>query len=86
MEFSYDLENMTAGLLQDMENTVVREKEAVIQKLQVWEEHMSEMNGSEKRLNFTNEFKPYGLLDRFYRRMEQGEPIDLKNVLRELLM
>ena len=56
MEFSYDLENMTAGLLQDMENTVVKEKEAVINQLQVWEEHMREMNGNEKRLNFTNEY------------------------------
>ena len=40
MEFSYDLENMTAGLLQDMEDTVVKEKEAVIQQLSVWEEHV----------------------------------------------
>ena len=48
MEFSYDLNNMTSGLLVDMEDTVVKEKEAVMQQLSVWEEHMREMNGSEK--------------------------------------
>ena len=37
-------------------------------------------------MNFAGEFKPYGLLDRFYRQLERGEPVDLKNVLRELLM
>ena len=86
VEFSYDLDNMTSGLLADMEDTVVKEKEAVMQQLSVWEEHMREMNGSEKQMNFAGEFKPYGLLDRFYRQLERGEPVDLKNVLRELLM
>ena len=52
VEFSYDLDAMTAGLLQDMESTIVKKKEVVMEQLSVWEEHIREMNGSEKKLNF----------------------------------
>ena len=47
---------------------------------------MQHHNGSQKNLNYVDEFKPDGLLDGFYRRTEKGEAIDLKNVLVELLM
>ena len=44
------------------------------------------MGASTLKANITDEFKANGLLDRFYKRVEKGEFIDLKNVLRELLM
>ena len=47
---------------------------------------MRQSRGIEAPLNYADEFKPYGLLDRFYMIMEKGHPIDLRNVLRELLM
>ena len=47
---------------------------------------MRESRGIEAPLNYADEFKTYGLLDRFYTLMKNGHPIDLRNVLRELLM
>ena len=45
-----------------------------------------ENSGSERILNYADEFKPGGLLDRFYRRLDAGDVIDLRSLLRELLM
>ena len=44
------------------------------------------MSGSDKPLNYAKEFVNFGLLDRFYRRIEAGQMIDLRNLLAELLM
>lgn len=52
----------------------------------MWEDEVRNFRGYDKPLNYVGEFKQYGLLDRFFRRMEAGEAIDLRNVLRELLM
>ena len=52
----------------------------------MWEDEVRNFRGYDKPLNYVGEFKHYGLLDRFFRRMEAGEAIDLRNVLRELLM
>ena len=69
-----------------MQNTMVREQEVVLQQLRLWEDQMRQSRGIEAPLNYADEFKPYGLLDRFYMLIKQDHPIDLRNVLRELLM
>ena len=47
---------------------------------------MQRVTGRDARLNYKDEFKDFGLLDRFYRRIKAEQPVDLNNMLAELLM
>lgn len=42
--------------------------------------------GTNSRYKFEDEFKNYGLLDHFLRKLEKGKTIDMNNMLAELLM
>ena len=44
------------------------------------------MLDTNKRYAFIEEFKPFGLLDKFLRKIEQGQSIDLAHMLTELMM
>ena len=37
-------------------------------------------------LDYAGEFKEGGLLERFYRTLEEGKPVDMQKLLRELLV
>ena len=47
---------------------------------------MRTLRGDDRSLNYAAEFKEHGLLDRFYKRLTAGHYIDMRNVLRELIM
>ena len=55
-------------------------------QLKLWDDQVRRLRGNDKPLNYAEEFVNFGLLDRFYRRVEAGNAIDMKNVLRELLI
>ena len=86
MDFSIDLDQITSQFIGDQQDTLIRDKEAIIHQLRLWEDQVQTFRGNDKPLKYVDEFKEYGLLDRFYRRMNAGGSIDLRNVLRELLM
>jgi len=57
-----------------------------MQKLREWSDQAAHALGRNKEYAFENEFKPFGLLDRFEAKANSGETIDLVNLLCELLM
>ena len=47
---------------------------------------MKSMLGQDKKLNYADELKAFGILDGFHRKLEKGQVVDLGNVLHELLI
>lgn len=64
----------------------MKDREDVIKQLNDWEEYLRVHRNSDKPLKFADELKPYGLLDKFDSKLKAGQSVNLKNVLRELLM
>lgn len=64
----------------------MHEKRDIEKKLNEWSEDAPRNLGTDKRYVFLNEFKPNGLLDEFYRQMEDGKTINMFNLLHQLLM
>jgi len=59
----------------------MHEKRDIEKKLNEWSEDAPRNLGTDKRYVFLNEFKPNGLLDEFYRQMEDGKTINMFNLL-----
>lgn len=72
VDFSVDLESITSQFISNKQDTLMREKEPVIHQLRLWEDQVRAFRGNDRPLNYADEFKNYGLLDRFYKRLEAG--------------
>lgn len=72
IDFSIDLNSITNQFVSEQQETIVREKEPVLHQLRLWEDQVRSFRGNDKPLNYVDEFKNFGLLDRFYLRMEAG--------------
>ena len=81
-----DIAGLTQGFEIDPNQQFVRDKDTVITQLRNWEQVARDLYGNDRPLNYVEEFKQYCLLDRFVMKLERGEPIDLRNMLSELLM
>ena len=77
---------MVQDFVSDESNPTARTEEEVLHQLRLWEDQMRRVTGRDAQLNYKDEFKDFGLLDRFYRRIKAEQPIDLSNMLNELLM
>ena len=70
MDFNIDLDEMVQGFVQEDFNPLVRTEEEIMRQLTLWEDQMQSVTGRDARLNYKDEFKDFGLLDRFYRRIK----------------
>jgi len=86
VDFNIDVAGMMREFHFSAQERVVSDQSTVEAALRDWQEKIRQSRNSDKPLNYLQEFKPYGLLERFFRQVEKGEAIDLVNVMRELLM
>lgn len=64
----------------------MRDQDLIQLKLREWSAKAKQEFGSYNRFSFENEFKQFGLLDRFVLALEQGKAVDLHSMLSDLLM
>lgn len=86
IDVSFDLESLMHAFTLSHNDRLVRDRSTIVEQLNLWENEMRTHKGHDKKLNYADEFKAFGLLDRFHRQVEQGRPVDLANVLRELII
>ena len=90
IDFSVDLEQILSDFAIPPESVMAKEKATVEHQLVLWQNqaHMGigAGQGTAAQLDFAKELSPQGLLSRYYARLQKGQPIDLRNVLRELLV
>ena len=78
--------SLTRGFDIPAEERQVRDKDLILRRLTEWSAKAEAEFGTNSRYKFQEEFKNYGLLDHFLRKLEQGKTIDMNNMLAELLM
>ena len=61
-------------------------KSDIERKLSQWSDLAPNNLGTSRRYAFAEHFKPLGLLDKFLRKVEDGNSIDMMQLLSELLM
>jgi len=86
IDFNIDLASITSGFEISTQERSTRDEALILNKLREWSAKAQAEFGTNKHYNFDEEFKAYGLLDRFYRKLQDGKVIDLGHMLSELLM
>ena len=87
VDVNIDLKALILQLFnEDQDDIVTKDKAEVVKKLHDWEANLRAVRNQDRPLNFADELKPFGLLDKFNIKLDAGQSISIKNVLRELLM
>ena len=86
VDFNVNLSELMSGFQTEDFERFTSDKDLIVQKLREWSDQASNALGKNQAYTFENEFKPFGLLDRFEAKVNDGQVIDLVNLLSELLM